>query len=424
MTSKFLPLFFIVLSFQLFANHHPFQFVDKTYKVEIQTALLYPMDNPLASPIIMLNDPVQLQLKFDVVGDMAYVYSYTIIHCSHDWKSSELRPIEYLNGYEDDQITDFRFSLNTLTPYVHHELVFPNQNISPKISGNYILVVYDESLSEGNILLTKRFMVVDPKVSIHARVPQHPRNPAYGNIAHQLDVEVHAAGFFAGKPTSSFNLNLLQNNRWDNAKTSLKPSHTYNEKLTYEYAEETVFEGSNQWRNFDMKSFKYQSERIEKIFTEPNHFTVRLWDDERRHRKVYQSEPDIFGRKLIQARQDQETDIEGDYAWVEFFLRYDAPLTHGEMYVIGGLNDFMLSPRNKMNYNFQRRGYELQLFLKQGYYNYMYAILEAGQNAASTELTEGNHWDTLNEYLILFYYKQPGTNHDQLVGSSLIVSHN
>lgn len=420
------PFLFILtacLVIQVRANNNAFLFEDKSYKDEVQTVLLYPADNPLTYPLILLNEPKQLVLKFDVLGDMAYIYNYTLIHCTHDWKASDLRPMEYLSGYEEDQITNYRFSINTLTPYVHHELQFPNQYIQPKISGNYLIVVYDGALDEGKILLTRRFMVVDPQVSISARVPQHPRNPDYGKTAHQIDVEVHAAGFFAGKPGQSFKLNMIQNNRWDNAKIGLHPSHTYNEKLTYEYTEETVFEAANQWRNFDIKSFKYQSERIQKIFIETNYYTVRLWDDERRHRKVYQSEPDIFGRKLIQARQDQDTDIEGDYAWVEFFLQYEAPLTHEEMYVIGGLNDFLLTQKNKMHYNFQRRGYELQLFIKQGYYNYMYAIREKGQAAASTELTEGNHWDTLNEYLILFYYNQPGTTYDQLIGSNLILSH-
>jgi hypothetical protein len=417
-------IIFILLTGEvILASQYPFVFEDKIYRQEVQTVLLYPADDQLAHPILMLSDPQHLKLSFDVLGDMAYVYQYTFIHCTFDWKPSELRPREYLEGYDDDQITDYRFSLNTLTPYVHHSLTFPTTYLQPKISGNYILVVYEGEMTEGNILLTRRFMVADPKVGISARVPQHPRNPVHSGINQQLDVEILAPGFFAGKPVNAFQLVIRQNSRWDNAVVGLKPSHIYNEKLTYEYIDETVFEGGNQWRNFDMKSYKYQSERIQRIITEQDYFTVRLWEDERRNREVYKSEIDIFGRKLIQARQDQETDIEGDYAWVEFFLKYDAPLTHGEMYVIGALNDWNLDEKNRMNYNFGARGYEVSVFLKQGYYNYMYGIREKGKNAAETELIEGSHWDTLNEYLILFYYRQPGTSHDQLIATALINSH-
>lgn len=425
MKTPFIFLFSGLLLFSqtLFANDYPFDFVDKVYQENVQSVQLYPEKEALQYPILMLNDSKSLVLKFDVLGDMAYIYHYTLIHCTHDWQASQLKPVEYLEGYEDDRINDFRFSLNTLTPYVHHELKFPSSDMRPKLSGNYLLVVYDEDLSAENILLTRRFMVVDPKIRIGASIPQHPRNPSNSYVAQQVDVEIHARGFFAGKPQQSFQLTILQNNRWDNAKIGIAPSHVYNDKLTYEYDNETVFEGANQWRNFDIKSFKYQSERIEKIFVEPDYYTVRLWKDERRHRKAYHSEQDLFGRKYIQARHDQETDIEGDYAWVEFFLSYEAPLTHGEMYVIGGLNDGLLNQNNKMGYNHALRGYQLSMFLKQGYYNYMYAIQEPGELGASTELTEGNHWDTLNEYLILFYYNQPGTIYDQLIGSSLVLSH-
>lgn len=402
---------------------HPFRFEDATYKPEIQTVLLHPEEDPLGYPMLMLNDRKQLQLRFDVLGDLAFVYHYTIVHCTHDWQASALQPREYIEGFDDDQINSFAFSLNTLTPYVHHSLLFPGAQLRPKISGNYLLVVYDRSMTAGNILLTRRFMVVDPRVSISASVPQHPRNPEFGRTHQQLDIEVSARGFFGGKPSNSFFLAIIQNRRQDNMKQGLQPSHTFSDRLVYEYRNETVFEGANQWRNFDMKSFRYQSERIQRIITEPNHFTVKLWTDERRHRQVYKSEPDILGQRLIQARQDQETHIEGDYAWVEFFLKYDAPLNHGDMYIIGALNDGKLDERNKMQYNFGARGYELSLFLKQGYYNYLYGIRERGNPAASTELTEGNHWDTLNEYLVLFYYRQPGTSHDQLIGSSLTKSH-
>ncbi len=75
-----------------------------------------------------------------------------------------------------------------------------------------------------------------------------------------------------------------------------------------------------------MKSFRYQAENIERIFQEPDYFTVRLYPDRRRVFLDYISEIDIYGQKLIKARNDQDTDIEGDYAWVEFFLEADAHL--------------------------------------------------------------------------------------------------
>ncbi|PKP54024.1 MAG: hypothetical protein CVT92_01365 [Bacteroidetes bacterium HGW-Bacteroidetes-1] len=422
-TIKFLLFIIIFMQVKFVDAQLPIDFSDKTYKNNVQTVLLHPVDEPLGLPVILLNDPHPLKLSFDVLGDIAFVYYYKLIHCTFDWKPSNLQPGEYLEGFDYDQINDYRFSLNTLTPYVHHTLTFPSEYLKPKLSGNYLLVVYEDVLKEGNILLTKRLMVIDPKVSIKASVPQYARNPDFTKTMHQLDIEVLTSGETENFPGNSFHVAIRQNGRWDNAITDLQPSHTYSDRLLYEYIDETVFEAGNQWRNFDMKSFKYQSEHIQRIFSDEDYFTVKLWEDQRRNRKVYISEPDIFGNKLIQARQDQDTDIEGDYAWVEFFLHYDAPLTHGEMFVLGALNDWNLTERNKMKYNYPAKGYEASLFLKQGYYNYLYGIREFGEKHAEVALIEGTYWETLNEYLILVYFRKPGTSYDQLIASSIIKSH-
>lgn len=417
-------LFTIFLVSNIANAHSNIVFDNRNYLEEVQTVQLYPVDEPLMEPVIMLDDQTEkLLLAFDVLGDFAYTYNYTVIHCSFDWKPSDLKKIEYIEGYDEEQIRDYRFSINTLTPYVHYHTYFPSQSMRLKLSGNYILMVYDGEAEEGKILLTRRFMIVDPKASISAFVPQYPRNLAYTKTRQQLDVTVHAESIFMTNPQQSVNVVIRQNGRWDNAVIGLKPNYTLNDKLVYEYEEETVFDGGNQFRNFDMKSFKYQSEHIERIFQEPEYFTVRLWADRKRPLDDYVTEPDIFGRKLIKARDDQDTDIEGDYAWVEFFLAADAPYTHEDVFIIGSINDWNLNEKNKMTYNFKRKGYQASLFLKQGYYNYLYGLVERGQKAADVSLIEGNHWDTLNEYSIYVYYKKPGTNYDQLIASAVTLSH-
>jgi hypothetical protein len=182
---------------------------------------------------------------------------------------------------------------------VHYDQFFPNADMRLKLSGNYLLVVYDGDFDEGNFLLSRRFMLVDPKASIEAQVPQYPKNLSYTKTHQQVDVTVNAESVFMVSPLQSVQLVIRQNGRWDNAVMGLKPNYTYSDKLVYEYEEETVFDGGNQFRNFDMKSFRYQSERIERIFQEPEYFTVRLWPDKRRIFDDYITEPDIFGRRTL-----------------------------------------------------------------------------------------------------------------------------
>lgn len=424
MKTKILPVLFVMLlHLATNAHNYPFDFVNKQYNDQLQTVLFHPFGEQLLDPVFDLHEPEKLLLSFDLLGDLASVFQYTIIHCSHNWEPSDLQPSQYINGYHEDEIRDYRFSVNTLTPYIHYKLEFPANNLTPFISGNYLLVVYDQDMREGKILLTRRFQVVEQKAGIGARVAQRPRNPAYATKKHQLDVEVRYEGVFNLNPNESIKLVIKQNGRDDNAVYNLKPSHIYGDKLTYEYTEETVFDGGNQFRNFDMKSFKYQSERIQAIFMQNENYEVRLWPDERRTFNSYVTEPDLHGKKYIQARTDQITDIEGDYAWVEFFLNYPAPLTHGDVYIIGALNDFKLDAKSRMNYNYRMKGYEASLFLKQGYYNYLYGILERGENEADITLIEGDHWETQNEYTIMVFYRRPGTSYDQLIGYHSLVAH-
>jgi hypothetical protein len=397
---------------------------NKVYKEFVQTVQLYPVNEPLLDPILYLNDPRLLTLSFDILGTETAVYNFTIVHCTYDWKLSDLQLIEYVNGYQEDEIRDFRYSLNTLTPYIHYSLTFPGENLQPKLSGNYILVVYDSQLNADNILFTRRFMVVETKASMAVSIPQYPKNPDYIKTKHQVDVTVIADNTYRVNPNQSLNLVIKQNGRWDNAVVGLKPNYIYSDKLTYEYDELTVFDASNQFRNFDMKSFKYQSEYIQKIQMEPDCFSVELWPSKRRNTANYILEKDIFGRKLIKARDDQDSEIEGDYAWVQFFLDYPVPLTQDDIYLIGALNDWNLDENSRLVYNFERKGYEGKLFLKQGYYNYLYGVVEKGKTKADVSTIEGNFWDTQNEYSIFLYFRKPGTVYDQLVGYQVVLSHN
>ncbi len=108
---------------------------------------------------------------------------------------------------------------------------------------------------------------------------------------------------------------------------------------------------------------------------------------------------------------------------LSFFLSYPAPLTHGDVYIIGALNDFKLDAKSRMNYNYRLKGYQAYLFLKQGYYNYLYGILERGETSADITIIEGDHWETQNEYTVMVYYRRPGTSFDQLIGHHSLISH-
>jgi hypothetical protein len=62
------------------------------------------------------------------------------------------------------------------------------------------------------------------------------------------------------------------------------------------------------------------------------------------------------------------------------------------------------------------------LLLKQGVYNYRYLFLPAFNEQFDIAEIEGNHYETGNEYLILFYHRPPGTRYDRLLGHQVVHS--
>lgn len=388
---------------------------DYIYKPNIRTVLFYREGFVLTSPIINLNAGEKLVLKFDDLDGVYKRMRYTFIHCDAYWKQSDLKPNEYLSGFYEDDITDYKFSVNTLQKYINYTLIIPGENMQPVLSGNYLLKVYMEDEPD-NLVLTRRFMIVDPKVTVNA-VVNKPTVVEYRNYRQEVDFSIDKTGYTINNPFQDLKVIVQQNGRWDNAIRNLKPLYINGDILDYNYEEENVFQGGNIFRYFDIKAMNFYTEYISKIIKDSIGYEVFLKEEQRKTFKVFISQKDIKGRKFIKTDDNAtDSDIESEYVYVHFFLKYDAPLADGGIYIMGGLTDWGYSKEAKMNYNYIWKGYEATLYLKQGYYNYQYVFLENGKQVGDETLIEGSHYETDNEYTIYVYHREQGENYDVLVG--------
>ena len=399
-----------------------FRFENYIYKDNIKTALLYKEGWQLSSPVFELNSNEKIKLSFDDLDADSKNYYYTIIHCNANWEPSDIRDSEYIEGFIENQITDYKFSFNTMQNYTHYNLVIPNEDLKVRKSGNYILKVYLDN-DPDNVVLSSRFMVVDRKITIQAKVKQ-ATSINDRNYKQEIDFTIIHKGYDIADPYGDIKVIITQNDRWDNAIKNLKPLFIRNNELIYDYDEDNVFSAGNEYRHFDIKSMRYQSERIRKITfelskqvdssLEKNHH-VYLLNDEKRSIKRYSSEIDINGKQFIKTDEGTDSETEADYAYVHFSLLYDAPLIDGNLYVFGAISLWNFSRESQLKYNYKRFAYETTMYLKQGYYNYEYVFLQDGETVADNTFIEGSHYETENDYTIYVYHNSFGDNYDQLI---------
>jgi len=266
-----------------------------------------------------------------------------------------------------------------------------------------------------DLVLTRRFMVFEPLVHIEA-IADMANLVMFRDAKQQISFTVDASAYRIGNPHNEMKVVITQNGRWDNAITGLRPRGIQGSRYIFDYEEETLFWGGNEFRRFDTRSLRYITEKVADIQSSRRYWDVFLIADQRRTFQRYVSDNDINGRFTIKNVDGRDDMLEGDYAWVHFSLLMEAPLERGKIFIMGDLTDWHFHEDNAMNFNFHEKKYEISLFLKQGYYNYMYAFVDKEATVGDIKFAEGSHSITENEYTIFVYHRQPGTLYDRLVG--------
>ena len=397
-----------------------FIYKDKIYKKHIKTVLLYKQGWELSYPIINLNSDDLLELSFDDLDSTTNNYSYTIIHCNSDWTKSSIMPFDYIEGFNDNPINDYDFSINTTIKYTHYYLTIPNNDVQLKISGNYIIKVYKD-YNQDSVVFTKRFSVLNQQVNISAAVKK-PTLIEYTNTSQEIDFSIIHNNFPIDDPFNNLKVIVKQNNRSDNAIKNLNPLFIKDNMLIYDYDEDNLFFGGNEYRNFDIKTLKYKTENINTIQYIKPYYHVELSTDNKRTFRRYFYHKDLNGKCIIENVDGHGDDLDADYVYVYFTLPFDQPFIDGKLYVFGQLSNWSCTKENEMTYNYERKMYELRMLLKQGYFDYEYAFVKTANNKIDDTFIEGSHFETENDYSISVYYRDFSSNYDQLIGYSVVNS--
>ena len=395
------------------AQRFDIQFDNKIYTDGIASVKLIAGDDQLADPVGVLGEAL-FHISFDDLNLDTRHLKFTFLHCTHDWQPSQLNPIEYIDGFMEDDITQYDHSFNTIEPYIHYEATFPNENISFSKSGNYILYVYDDTPE--NPILTRRFMVLE---SLPAKVlcDVHPAFDVNNKFTHQdIDFTVFTGSYRIRNPQQSVRATIQQNGRWDNAKTGLVYRSGTATELHFNYMDgSNSFPGGAEFRTFDISTLRSNADRIVGISFVNRHTHAYVLQDDARPFAAYESRGNMNGRCYYRNR-DLNNDYSEDYVFTHFTLKSNYPFTGGNVYVFGELTDWELQDEAKLRYNKEFDFWETELLLKQGAYNYQYVYLPYGSDEIDATYIEGSHYETNNIYNIYIYFQEEGSSYDRLIG--------
>ncbi len=399
-----------------FAQTPPFD--NSVYRHEIKSVEFFNSKKQASFPIIDLGSGETITLGFDDLSGGSRTFNYTIQHCDATWRPSNLSPTEYLESFTDDRINDYSYSSATFQKYTHYEVKLPNRNIIPKISGNYILKVYEDG-DPAKLILTRRFYVVGKRVSVSANIITS-NNVAARRTNQKVNFTIDYTGLPVQNPNTDIRAFLMQNARPETGIMNNKPTYIRGTQLVYNDVSINDFAGRNEFRHFDTRTLKLNSERIAKIYKDTAN-TVMLLGDPNRNLPNYTLLYDLDGKFYILNQDGSDPRRDADYAHMYFSLASNKSEADGTPYIVGQFNDYKLDERSKLTFDSRGRWYT-DLLLKQGVYDYQYIWVSNATKQPDDIILEGNYFETENEYQLLVYYRQTGSRYEQLVGYSLLSS--
>lgn len=386
----------------------------------------------LQRPILQLNNGVidgsdpqnTLEISFDELSHDTRMYSYTIRHLDYNWTHSVLSSYEYLKGYTTADIDDYALSMNTQQIYTNYRFTFPNEDMQLLVSGNYVLLIYEDGDPE-NVVAQVCFSVVESRAAIEATIRGNTDKEFNGRYQ-QLELDVSTSNLDVRNP-QEIKVVVRQNNRLDNEVVVKSPTFVEPNRLRYTNQSALIFEGGNEFRHFDTYSTYYAGYHVDRIRYEQGEYHAILDIDELRGTMTrgagreglpYLTENDANGQWIVNCEKSDDVDTEAEYMWVHFVLPVPEPVVDGWVFVGGDAFDNQYSAKNRMEYDAEQKCYYLYAYLKQGGYDYMYYVVR--KDGVTTLPLEGSHWQTNNEYSVRIYYRPFGGRYDQLVGYTVL----
>ena len=380
---------------------------------QLHTLQVVVNDDPLQPLIMNLGGGNHLEIGFDEFSPEYHRYIYKVEHCNADWSpSTEIFESDYMNGFNGEPIEDYVKSFNTTVLYTHYSLRIPNENISLKLSGNYKFTVYNDEGDEPVPVLTACFSLVEPGVGIGATVSTNT-DIDFNKSHQQVDFSVNYGLVKVIDPHRELKTVVMQNRRWDNCVVNPKPNIQAANKIEFTHNRQLIFPAGNEYHKFEILDVHVPTLNVDRMEWFDPYYHATLYPNQTARNYLY--DEDQNGAFIIRNSDDEDVATTCDYVFTHFTLK-SPQLPGGEVYLNGEWTYNRFIPEYRMTYNRETQAYEATALLKQGYYNYNYLFVPDGDTQGNSGRTDGNFYETENEYIILVYHRPNGGRYDKLVG--------
>lgn len=387
---------------------------DRVFSEHVHSVRLFPMglqqDSQIDAPVVSISDSRPLVLLFDDIAYDPEQYTAKLVHCDVDWKQSALRNNDFSVNFNEFNILDYSYSVDTRIPYIHYSFTIPPVTKS----GNYVLKVY-RNRDENDVILTRRFMVYEELFIVGASIVP-PTQTEDRRALQQINAIVNYSQVDLIDPSTQVKVIIRQNQRWDNARVLAKPTFlNQNSKIIrYEpFDGSNTFRASNEFRFVDLRFIRATGVNIAEVKVEETVIFANTLVDKPRPGGTYSQYLDLNGQYIVSTndRIGGNPEIESEYIYTTFYFQADPGR---DVTMLGALTAWGNTPESKMVYDPKSGLYSTSILLKQGWYDYKYAF--GSPDGYDSDPIEGSHFETENEYEVMVYYRALGSRYDQLVG--------
>ncbi len=405
-------LHFYIFSFLLLLPCLATAQVQRIYDENVKTLTVIVDDDPTLPPILSMRKRHTLSIEWDEMSHDYQRYVYHLQHCTANWEpSDEIFESDYMAGLNNQLVEEYEKSFNTTQIYTHYRLQLPSQQLRPLLSGNYCLQIFheDDDMSEDTPVLEVQFCMYESVASIRTQVSSNT-DIDFNRDHQQVTLGIGYGTLNVVDPQRELNVVVFQNRRWDNRVTGLVPNIRNNAGIEFTHNRKLIFPAGSEFHRFEILDVHRTAMGVERMDWFDPYYHATLFADEPQHNYSYLK--DQNGVYVLRSSDDVDDAITAEYVVVHFYLQ-SPRLPGGDVYVCGQWTGETFNPECKMEYDDINKQYHAAVLLKQGYYSYQYR-----QQDGATARTEGDFYQTENEYSVLVYYRGQGERYDRLVGYS------